>query len=312
MKKWKNSVSSNKCNVCGKRLEGGFLCSDKVHCRCCGEIVCSECSTRKARYLPILEGTPLINRYPVMMAMPVCDLCYKNPSVFFIDEGCPENVSQEVKKLYYFLRRTIVEANSKFPVSASRQKYFGDFDPTLHESKDEKKIHEAYSWHILRYFKTEVGTSSPRELTGVEEIIQHCLKVSIANCYEMSLYSYLSVIYATQTADLNIVSYGLYSLPLGDHVFMLAAPVGEIIPTGISNSDNFERPHSNIIVCDPWRKMIFFLRSMSKYMGMTIFQNIPKYTMSYGRGYYTRYLNMQKLEDSIFKNPNRTDSVDQY
>ena len=308
MKKWKNSSSSNKCNVCGKRLLGGVLLSDKVHCRCCGEIVCKECSGRKVRYLPILEGTPVINRYPCMMAMPVCDVCYKTPNVLFIDEGCPENASADLRKLYNFVKKIIIEANQKFPVSGSRQKYFKDYDPNLHASKSEKRSHLEASWHILKDYKTEIaGEASGVNVTGIEEVISHCLKVSIANCYEMSLYCYLSILYATQATNFHVVSYGLYSLPFGDHVFLMIAPIGEIVPPGISNSDNFERPRCNIIVCDPWRKMLFFLRSMSNYMGMTIIQNIPHYTMNYGQHFYTKYLSMGELEDSIFKKTHRTD-----
>ncbi|UDQ97447.1 FYVE zinc finger domain-containing protein [Lentisphaerota bacterium WC36G] len=303
--KWQDSASSNKCKTCEKYLEGGFFSSDKVHCRVCGEIVCQDCSSRRARYIPVLEGTPIIHRYPTMMSVPVCDRCFKDPTVLFIDEGCPFGASEEVRKIYDFCKASIIEANRNFPVSASRQKYFGDYDSNLHDTKEDKEEHQAYSWHVLHKYGTEVQGRTGG-ISAIESTIQHCLKLSIANCYEMSLYCYLKILYATQTANLHVTSYGLYDMPLGDHIFMLIAPIGKIIPSGTSNSDNFENKHSYIIVCDPWRKMIFFLHSMTKYMGMTIFRNIPHYTMNYGDSYRTRYLSMKQLQDSIFKNPHKT------
>ncbi len=306
MKKWQKSSSSNKCKICDKRLVGGIINSDKVHCRVCGAIVCQECSQRTARYLPILEGTPVINGYPKYIAMHVCDRCYKDPAVLFIEEVCPKEASAEVKKLYAFAKNILIQVNRDFPVSASRQKYFGDYDPNLHVSKNEKNVHEGDSWYLMRNYSTEVHDSSVGKITRLEKIIQHSLKTSIGNCYEMALYGYLAVLYATQTGYLHVTSYGVYELPLGDHVFFLIAPVGEIVPPGTSNSYNFEKPHSNIIVCDPWRKMLFFLRSMNKYMGMTVIKNIPHYTMYYGTSYFTKYHSMSQLQDSIFKHPHST------
>ncbi len=306
MKKWQESSSSNKCKICDKRLIGGIINSDKVHCRVCGAIVCQECSQRTARYLPILEGTPFINSYPKYIAMHVCDRCYKDPLVLFIDESCPDNASDELKKIHKFAKDIVVSANLNFPVSGSRQRYYKDYDPNLHSSKAEQKDHQEDSGSILRRYKTNTCGAADNDLSGIEGIIRHCLKVSIANCFEMALYGYLSVLYATKHGGLNTMSYGVYDLPLGDHMFLLIAPIGEVIPSGISNSENFKQAHCNIIVCDPWRKMIFFLRNMSKYMGRTIISNRPAITMSCGDHCFTKYHSMRQLQDSIFKNSHRT------
>lgn len=305
MKKWKPDSSSSECNICKKYLSSGTFSSQKVHCRCCGEIVCAECSQRKVRYLPVLPDTPILHRYPAIMAVRVCDRCFKDPYTLFVDDGCPPNADPQLIHIYRLAKSAVIRANQVFPVSSSRQTYSNDYDPNLHDSFASKTIHTNTSYEILRGFTTE-STGSRRGITKIEKAIQHCLKVSMANCYEMALYAYLTFIYEQCTASLDISSFGLYSLPLGDHVFLIVAPRGEIIPPGISNSYSFKDTHKNMIVCDPWRKMIFFLRNMYDHMGITFIENLAYLTCTYHSRPMPSYTSMKKLEDSVFNYPHKT------
>uniref|UniRef100_A0A7S2SFB5 Lysophospholipase n=1 Tax=Rhizochromulina marina TaxID=1034831 RepID=A0A7S2SFB5_9STRA len=44
---WMRDDTSERCLVCGARFGAGVLYSRKHHCRCCGRLVCSKCSTHR-------------------------------------------------------------------------------------------------------------------------------------------------------------------------------------------------------------------------------------------------------------------------
>ena len=64
--RWVDDEQSDSCHCCQKRIRSGFILSGKHHCRCCGNVVCSECSTQRC-VLPVLGFSEAVR---------VCDICF--------------------------------------------------------------------------------------------------------------------------------------------------------------------------------------------------------------------------------------------
>ena len=66
--KWVDDYKTNTCQCCGHMIKSGFILSGKHHCRCCGTVVCSDCSTKRL-VLPHLGFSEPVR---------VCDICYND------------------------------------------------------------------------------------------------------------------------------------------------------------------------------------------------------------------------------------------
>jgi hypothetical protein len=64
--RWKDDRSSNICQCCHQPIKSGFILSGKHHCRCCGNIICGDCSLKKI-VLPNLGFNEPVR---------VCNTCY--------------------------------------------------------------------------------------------------------------------------------------------------------------------------------------------------------------------------------------------
>ena len=66
IEKWKKDHTTNTCACCHNVIKSGFIISGKHHCRQCGNIICSACSTHRI-VIPELGFTEPVR---------VCDVCH--------------------------------------------------------------------------------------------------------------------------------------------------------------------------------------------------------------------------------------------
>ncbi|MCP3966169.1 MAG: hypothetical protein GY750_04355 [Lentisphaerae bacterium] len=296
MKTFKLRSENNACHVCENNL-GGFLSEKSRTCRVCGEVVCKDCSKQKRPFIPVLDETPNGAVYdPKTESVHVCDKCIKDPYTLFI-EGDPSNDRLEIQELFEFAKQAVIESNKNFPVSPSRQHYYKDFNPALHATKKAKEAHLEETDTMLRppeYKDTVIPNQDI--LKHFEDEVRRCLKISVANCEEMCYFCYLMFHYARMTNNVTTTDFGLHRVVLGDHIFLLIAPPGGMLPRRLVNTAEIRSLRRNrTIVCDPWLKSVFFFVDQYSYMGDQLIEPKRGFDYIHLRQYHTRYTSLEEL-----------------
>ncbi|MCP3966646.1 MAG: hypothetical protein GY750_20750 [Lentisphaerae bacterium] len=261
---WKPDHSSSACFICSKPFSAFHR---KHHCRSCGEIVCDDCSLARGQWVDPLKRESGEVSHTQGEKVRICDICDKTK----LTNIHPGTISQAEQngdlRFLEALQVMTIAINKAFPVSATRYYY---------NSKTRFSRWGKYrlSQKILRGKELNRYSEmiSQREICELQ--LLHALKISIANCYEMSLAAF-SVLYELldeteyrtymKRFNLNVSFEGaIYFLPHGDHNFLM---LGNNLPVSFNSGTMARSIAQKIIVFDPWEKLIFYLSQAKDILG---------------------------------------------
>ncbi|MCP3943259.1 MAG: hypothetical protein GY710_17475 [Desulfobacteraceae bacterium] len=260
---WQPDSSTNKCSLCSTVFS---MFNRKHHCRSCGKIICDACSQSRVQW-----ATPMLrakNKYSHSKGdrVRVCDLCVKTQFPLMDEFTLSLSGMTGHRQLFETLEKISIHINGAFPVSATRY-FYGSKTPFSRWGKyrTAQKLLRNDTFNK----NSDIVRINPYERDKVA--LMHALHVSIANCYEMALAGFY-LLYnffkecshdfkkqLQKRARSHKFEYAMYedSSFMGDHVFVL---LGFDLP----DSFNSGIISNNIIVFDPWKKLIFYLRDAKK------------------------------------------------
>lgn len=138
--RWVHDDESDSCHCCGKRIRPGFILSGKHHCRCCGNVVCSDCSSQKC-VLPALGFSEAVR---------VCDICFAREAESKRSGGKGSVVRTSPKRS--FESKTMSTNDSEH----SNRKYSKDSEIDILESYSSHKIQQLRNLQTRQILLSEI------------------------------------------------------------------------------------------------------------------------------------------------------------
>ncbi len=225
---WVSKHGTGICNVCQKNFT---ISSDEPsNCFVCGQLVCYQCQQLR-KGIPLPDDCPHFEReyFTSQKHVPVCLNCIKNPDVFFIKDK-PNNLIESVERVFDLCVDAINLANKVFPISPSKQSYYDDYNPILHKTGKERRVHFLFSQGSLDLLRKRYKITK-NKLQAVEDMLSEALKISIANCNEMSLFCFMYLFYAQNRREIFTTEFALFNSLTEDHVFLIISPMGGKLPS---------------------------------------------------------------------------------
>ncbi|UDQ97472.1 hypothetical protein AAEX28_10655 [Lentisphaerota bacterium WC36G] len=266
---WESTLGNKICCVCKNHFNSHFC--EKDNCYVCGRKVCHECRQFRLN-IPPPEGCPRYEaNYEICSEkVPVCLSCIKNPNIFFIKER-PKYLPECVEKVFNLCVEAAILSQKVFPVSSSSQYFQKNYDPNLFETEEEKYEHFSFGQGMLDQIR-EDSYLDKHTLEEVETGLSQAIKLSVGNCMEKSLLCFMYIFYAYRRREIFTMEFGLFSLFLKGHVFLMVSPTGVKLPIEMFNATELNKNpiYKNVIICDPYKKAVFFAPEYTKYMSPNV------------------------------------------
>ncbi|UDQ97471.1 hypothetical protein AAEX28_10650 [Lentisphaerota bacterium WC36G] len=264
---WELKYGVGKCNVCHKNFPLGT--DEYNNCFVCGFLACHECRQDRIGVNPPEECPRSAKEYCLAKNhVPVCLKCLRDPQILFINEKT-EGLSESVVEVFDLCVEAVILANKVFPVSPSKQSFYEDYDQNLHSESQHKVDHYQFSQNALDLLRRRYNTAG-NQLQAIEKMLTEALKISIANCKEMSLFCFMFLFYAQRRREIFTTQFALFESLDDDHVFLIISPAGIKLPKDKTIIFVKEFEHNptfkNFIICDPWKKSVFMASLYTKYI----------------------------------------------
>ncbi len=256
---WKADYAAKKCAVCHKEFT---FTKRQHHCRCCGELVCGDCSPNKISGIPVLEGTPEGKVYDAGTEVRVCDFCTVDPRTLYIDEEhLFYNSPKEIRGLVAYGKRVLLDFLIFFPFSSSKMGALDQYQKRLRGNDLWKREHKRNAEGLLRE-DNPVKWCPQRTVDYWEKSFKYCERVGIANCRELSQFMTLAFFYYREKHIEVLFDGATFSLIDEDHALF-------ILSLNTKKQKDISRSDLGIdaVVFDPWKKSIFLLDNYRKYYG---------------------------------------------
>ncbi|MCP3943391.1 MAG: hypothetical protein GY710_18165 [Desulfobacteraceae bacterium] len=255
--KWKLNYNTTKCNLCESLFTSYRR---KHHCRVCGNIVCDSCSSYRIPGVQNLKDTPWYKKHGRGSSVRVCELCAKDSKILYIDDSSKikSKLRPHSHALIDYAKKIIIEFNSLFPISSSKQKTQNAYTQ-LHQSSNARKKHMEETHYLLRKFHPKFQKDLSY-IQFIEKKMQHCVHISIANCHELSRFVFLYMYYYNMH-NKNFDA-GLCICTKEDHVFNILRASKSTMTKKVIETKSYR---GSAIVLDVWKKNIFFLRDYARY-----------------------------------------------